>query len=155
MLLTITKTVALPTSTEEVWAVIRDPETVARCLPNIRDFRATGEPGRYTTVLVERLGPFGVQVALTIDVAEDAEARRMVATVAGDDKGGAARVRGDVRATVRPDGDLDGATLEVASDVEVLGRMATLGAVPMRRRGDQVFEQFVKNIASLLEERHA
>ena len=129
--------------------MIRDPETVAGCLPNVRDFRATGEPGRYATQLVERLGPFSVQVALAIDVSEDAAARQMVARIAGDDKGGAARVRGDVRATVRPEGE--GSVLEVASDVEVLGRMASLGAVPMRRRGDQVFEQFIRNIATLLE----
>jgi carbon monoxide dehydrogenase subunit G len=153
MLLAITKSVTLPTSVDQVWAVVRDPETVAGCLPNIKDFRPTDEPGRYATLLVERLGPFSVQVALTITVSEEPAEHRMVATIAGDDKGGAARVRGDVTATVRPDGD--GATLEVASDVEVLGRMAALGAVPMRRRADQIFDQFVKNIATLLEERHA
>jgi len=152
MLLAITKSVPLPVGIDDVWAVIRDPETVAGCLPNVRDFRPGATAGRYETLLVERLGPFSVQVALTIDVSEDAAQRQMVARVAGDDKGGAARVRGDVRATVRADGDAS--LLEVASDVEVLGRLATLGAVPMRRRGDQIFDQFVKNIAALLEERH-
>jgi carbon monoxide dehydrogenase subunit G len=151
MLLAITKSVDLPESPDEVWAVIREPETVAAQLPNVREFRPTGEPGRYATVLVERLGPFGVQVALSIEVEEDAAARTMVARVAGEDRGGAARVRGDVRASVQPQGS--GARLEVASDVEVLGRLATLGAVPIRRRGDQVFEQFVANVARLLEAR--
>ena len=42
-------------------------------------------------------------------------------------------------------------TLEIASNVEVLGRLATLGAVPMKRRADQIFELFVKNIQQLLE----
>jgi carbon monoxide dehydrogenase subunit G len=149
MLLAITKSVTLPVDVDAVWAVIRDPQRVAGCLPNVRDFRPAAEPGRYETLLVERLGPFGVQVALRISVEEDAAARTMVAHVAGDDRGGAARVRGDVRATVVPaDG---GSTLQVQSDVEVLGRLASLGAVPMRRRGDQVFDQFIANIAALLE----
>jgi carbon monoxide dehydrogenase subunit G len=155
MLLAIVKSVTLPRSADEVWALLQRPVDVAGCLPNVRDFTPAAEAGRYTTTLVERLGPFSVQVALTIDVTEDATdptAQRMVATVAGEDRAGQARVRGDVTATVRPAGDL--ATLEVASNVEVLGRMATLGAVPMRRRGDQVFDQFVRNIGTLLEERH-
>jgi uncharacterized protein len=152
MLLAITKSVTLPTTVEQVWALIRDPEAVASCLPNVRDFRSTGEAGRYATLLVERLGPFSVQVPLAIEVTEDEASHAMVARVSGDDKGGAARVRGDVRATVHP--EADGARLEVGSDVEVLGRMASLGAVPMRRRGDQVFDQFVANIASALVARH-
>jgi carbon monoxide dehydrogenase subunit G len=152
MLLAITKSVTLPRSADEVWALLQQPVRVASCLPNVREFEPGDEPGRYTTLLVERLGPFAVQVALTIDVSEDAAARRMVAAVSGEDKAGQARVRGDVTATVTPAGD--GATLEVSSNVEVLGRMAALGAVPMRRRGDQVFEQFVRNIGTLLENGH-
>jgi uncharacterized protein len=154
MLLAITKSVMLPHPIEQVWDVVSDPAAVAGCLPNVRDFRPAGEPGRYVTTLVERLGPFSVQVGLTIDVTEDAASRLMVARIAGDDKGGAARVRGDVRATVGPTTEGAGVRLEIASNVEVLGRMATLGAGPMRRRGDQVFDQFVANIAALLEERH-
>jgi len=154
MLLAITKSVTLPTTVEQVWALIRDPEAVAGCLPNVRDFRATGDAGRYATLLVERLGPFSVQVPLTIDVSEDEPAHGMIARVSGDDKGGAARVRGEVRATVRADDGGEGARLEVGSDVEVLGRLASLGAVPMRRRGDQVFDQFVSNIAAALQARH-
>lgn len=151
MLLAITKSVTLPQSADEVWALLQQPVRVAGCLPNVKEF-AAAEPGRYTTLLVERLGPFSVQVALTIDVSEDAAGRRMVAKVSGEDRAGQARVRGDVTATVRPSGE--GATLDVSSNVEVLGRMAALGAVPMRRRGDQVFEQFVRNIGTLLEEQH-
>jgi carbon monoxide dehydrogenase subunit G len=154
MLLAITKSVTLPHPIDLVWDVLSDPVAVAGCLPNVQDFRPAGEPGRFQTTLVERLGPFSVQVGLTIDVTDDAAGRVMVARIAGDDKGGAARVRGDVRAAVEPATDGAGVRLEVASNVEVLGRMATLGAGPMRRRGDQVFDQFVKNIASLLEERH-
>lgn len=151
MLLAITKSVTLPQSADEVWALLQQPVRVAGCLPNVKEF-AAAEPGRYTTLLVERLGPFSVHVALTIDVSEDAAGRRIVAKVSGEDRAGQARVRGDVTATVRPSGE--GATLEVSSNVEVLGRMVALGAVPMRRRGDQVFEQFVRNIGNLLEEQH-
>jgi carbon monoxide dehydrogenase subunit G len=149
VLLDIAKNVTLKAPAEAVWAFVRDPARVAGCLPNLQDFVPAGQPNRYTTTLVERLGPFQVRIALTIDVAEDDASRRIVAAVSGDDRGGQARVRGEVRATVQPVGD--GARLDVESAVEVLGRMASLGAVPMRRRGDQIFDAFVKTIAARLE----
>jgi carbon monoxide dehydrogenase subunit G len=145
VILDITKRVTLQVPPDQVWSLLQDPPRVAGFLPNVRDFRPLETPGRYATLLVEKLGPFSVQVALTIDVSEDAAHRKMTAKVAGDDKGGQARVRGDLVATVQPEGEA-AATLEVASNVEVLGRLATLGAVPMRRRADQIFEQFVQNI---------
>jgi carbon monoxide dehydrogenase subunit G len=153
VILDITKRVTLPVPPDQVWTLLQDPPRVAGFLPNVRDFRPLDAPGRYATLLVEKLGPFSVQVALTIEVSEDASNHRMTAKVAGDDKGGQARVRGDLVATVQPEGDA-AATLEVASNVEVLGRLATLGAVPMRRRADQIFEQFVQNIGGAFEAGH-
>lgn len=150
MILDITKSVTLQVPADRVWALLQDPPAVAGCLPNVKDFRPAGDPGRWATLLVEKLGPFAVQVALTIEVSEDPATRRMTARVAGDDKGGAARVRGDLVASVVPVGEA-AATLDIASNVEVLGRLATLGAVPMKRRADQIFELFVKNIQQVLE----
>jgi carbon monoxide dehydrogenase subunit G len=153
MLLDISKSVTHRSSTADTWAFLRDPSRVAACLPNLHDFKPAGEhdikPGRYTTLLVERLGPFQVSIPLTIEVSEDAAGLRISAAVSGDDRAGQARVRGEVRAAVLPsDG---GSIVEIASEVEVLGRMAALGAVPMRRRGDQIFAQFVRNIGIQLE----
>lgn len=148
MLLDIAKSVTLDAPADAVWAFVRDPVAVAGCLPNLQDFVPVGQPNRYSTTLVERLGPFQVRIALTIEVTEDAATRRMVAAVSGDDRGGQARVRGEVRATVH-EAD-DGSRLDVESAVEVLGRMASLGAVPMRRRGDQIFDAFVKTIGARL-----
>jgi carbon monoxide dehydrogenase subunit G len=151
VILDITKSVTLQVPVDRVWALLQDPPAVAACLPNVRDFRQVDAvPGKWATVLVEKLGPFAVQVALVIEVTEDAAAHRITARVAGDDKGGAARVRGDLVAGVVAAGD-SAATLDITSNVEVLGRLATLGAVPMKRRADQIFELFVKNIGQALE----
>jgi len=150
VILDITKSVTLQVSVDRVWALLQDPPKVAACLPNVRDFRPADGAGRWATQLVEKLGPFSVQVALTIEVIEDAAAHRMTARVAGDDKGGQARVRGDLVAAVTAAAGA-ASTLEITSNVEVLGRLATLGAVPMKRRADQIFELFVKNIGQALE----
>ena len=144
MLLNISKSATLPTSAETVWALLRQPKRVAACLPNVQEFSERDAPGEYLAVLVERLGPFSIDVALSVNVVEDAAARRTTARVSGEDRAGNARVRGEVGATVMAAGA--GATLDVTSRVEVLGRLATLGAVPIRRRGDQVFDQFIENL---------
>lgn len=150
MILDITKSVTLQVPVDRVWALLQDPPRVAACLPNVKDFRPAGDPGMWAMLLVEKLGPFSVQVALTILVTEDPATHRMTAKVAGDDKGGQARVRGDLIAGVTATGDA-ASTIEVSSNVEVLGRLATLGAVPMKRRADQIFELFVRNIGRVLE----
>jgi len=154
VILDITKRVTLQVPPDRVWQMLQDPSWIASLLPNVRDFKPLDAPNRYSTLLVEKLGPFSVQVPLTIDVSEDAAKRQMTARVAGDDKGGQARVRGELVATVTPEGDA-AASLEVASNVEVLGRLATLGAVPMRRRADQIFDQFVQNIGGAVEDSRA
>jgi carbon monoxide dehydrogenase subunit G len=148
MLLQIEKTANLEREAEVVWTFLQDPIRVAACLPNAHDFRRAGEPNRFVATLVERVGPFKVQVPLTIDVTQEPELRRVSANVAGDDRSGQAKVRGDVRAQVQQ--AASGSILVVDSKVEVLGRLATLGAMPMRRRGDQVFEVFLRNIEAVL-----
>ena len=148
MLLEITKSVALDQPADTVWEIVREPETVAACLPNIREFERQGEGHSYSATIEDKLGPFKVEVPVTIDVSEDAPARRMTANVAGNDKRGQARVRGEVAASVvAADG---GSALELTSRIEVLGRLATLGAVPMRRRADQIFDVFVRNLSARL-----
>lgn len=149
MILSIAKSADLPVSPGDAWALVRDPVRVARCIASIEAFEPAAPPGRFEAVLVERLGPFSVRVPLTVAVTENAAARVMVAAVSGEDRAGQARVRGEVRATVLA-GDGAASRLEVSSEMEVLGRLASLGAVPIRRRGDQVFEAFVVALRRLL-----
>ena len=148
MLLEIDKSVSLAQSTEAVWDVVRDPVTVAGCIPNVRDFEAGTDPGMFTATIEDRLGPFRVEVPVSIKVGNDTDSHTMTADIAGNDKRGQARVRGEVAAVII--GEQDGARLELTSRIEVLGRLAALGAVPMRRRADQIFDVFVGNLTELL-----
>jgi carbon monoxide dehydrogenase subunit G len=148
MLLEIDKSVSLRQSVSTVWDVVRDPKVVAGCITNVSDFKPRDETGTYSATIRDRLGPFQVEVPVTISVGDDEAARTMTADIAGNDKRGQARVRGRVAAVVVP--EPDGARLELKSRIEVLGRLAALGAVPMRRRADQIFDAFVANLTMLL-----
>jgi carbon monoxide dehydrogenase subunit G len=148
VLLEINKAVVLDQPIESTWSIVRDPATLAGVIPSVSDFHPLeGGPGFGATV-EDKLGPFKIEVPVVIQVSEDAEAHRMKATIAGNDKRGQARVRGEVTATVGR--DPAGSRLELTATIEVLGRLAALGAVPMRRRADQIFEVFVRDLSELL-----
>ena len=46
----------------------------------------------------------------------------------------------------------DGSRLVVATRIDVLGKLATLGAAPMRRRADQIFDEFIARVSARLAE---
>lgn len=148
MLVEISKTVTLAQSADRIWSVVRDPATVASAISNVRDFRAVDGGPTYTATIEDKLGPFKVEVPVTAEVTEDPSARRMTVRIAGNDSRGQARVSGEVSANVV--GTDSESRLEVSARIEVLGRLAALGAVPMRRRADQIFETFIKNLAGIL-----
>jgi carbon monoxide dehydrogenase subunit G len=148
MLLEIDKSVRLSQSAEAIWNVVRDPIRVASCIPNVRDFVGRDEPGAYGAVIEDKLGPFRVEVPVVIQVEEASDDHRLAAAISGHDRRGQARVRGEVTALVV--GEADGASLVLTSRIEVLGKLAALGAVPMRRRADQIFETFVRNLTAVL-----
>jgi carbon monoxide dehydrogenase subunit G len=85
---------------------------------------------------------------VNIAVKEVEPPRRITAELAGDDKRGQARVRGTLEATAEAQ---DGSTqLTLGMRLEILGRLATLGAVPIKRRADEVLSEFLHNVASSL-----
>jgi carbon monoxide dehydrogenase subunit G len=87
-------------------------------------------------------------VPVEIDLRTVEAPRRIVAGLTGADSRGQARVKGDLEAVVEPSGD--GARLTLGIKVEVLGKLATLGAAPMRRRADDLFADFVRRIDAAL-----
>jgi carbon monoxide dehydrogenase subunit G len=148
MLLTIEKRVALGHPVAEVWELVRDARRVSACVPGVSDLVETGEPGGYRATVSDKLGPFRLTVPVTVQVDEDPATHRIKARATGDDRGGHARVRGEMSVSVDASGT--GAQLVVSSSLEVLGRLASLGAIPMKRRADQIFEQFVRNVEATL-----
>ena len=144
MLLEITKVAEVGATPADAWSLVRDVPRLSGCLPNVSDLKAVEEDRRYAAVVADKLGPFRVQVPVQIELLEVDAPRRIVARLAGNDRGNLARVRGTLEATVEPVVDEAGARLTVGVRLEVLGRLATLGAAPMRRRADEIFGEFAR-----------
>ena len=144
MRLEISKVAEVEAPPAAAWALIRDVPRLGGCIPNVSDLAVVEEGRRYSAVVADKLGPFRVQVPVQIELTTVEEPRRIVAELAGNDRRGQARVRGTLEATVESAGG--GSRLTLDMRLEVLGRLAALGAAPMRRRADEIFGEFARRI---------
>ena len=126
------------------WSFIRDVERLSGCIPNVSELRTLETDRRYSAVVSDQLGPFKLSVPVEIEVESVDEPRRLSAAVTGTDRRGQARINGTLSADIEP---LDSGTrIALSMRMEILGKLATLGASPIRRRADEIFSRFAKCI---------
>jgi carbon monoxide dehydrogenase subunit G len=150
MLLEIEKQASIPVAPEAAWALLRDVPALTSCIPNVGDLQEIESDRRYGATISDKIGPFRVTVPVQIAIESIEEPRRIVAGISGNDAKGQARLKGNLEATVDSEGE--GARLVVATRIDVLGKLATLGAAPMRRRADQIFDEFIARVSARLAE---
>ncbi len=127
-----------------VWIALLDFHRVASWIPVVAELREIEPPSRYGAVLADRLGPFTLRadLAVTVDV-RDAD-RRMRVTASGEDRQIASRISVSVDLAVRDEGT--GSAVAVDGRYEITGRVATLGAGAVRKKGEHVLEQLFANM---------
>jgi carbon monoxide dehydrogenase subunit G len=150
MLLEIAKQADIVVAPEAAWALLRDFPELAMCIPNVADLEEVEPDRRYGATITDKIGPFRVTVPVRIAIESIEEPRRIVAAISGNDAKGQARLKGNLEATVDPEGN--GTRLVVSTRIDVLGKLATLGAAPMRRRADQIFDEFIARVSARLAE---
>jgi len=72
----------------------------------------------------------------------------MTVTAGGEDHQVASRIAATIELRVESDGD--GTSLEVSGRYEVTGKVATLGAGAIRKKGDKILQEFVASAAKEL-----
>jgi carbon monoxide dehydrogenase subunit G len=133
------KTIHLTASPDAAWAAVNDVHRVASWLSIVREVRDVEPPRRYAALLEDRLGPFAMRADLDLTV-EREEGRRMRVNAAGEDRQVASRIAATIELAVEPDGA--GSSLAVTGRYEVTGRVATLGAGAVRKKGGRILEEF-------------
>jgi carbon monoxide dehydrogenase subunit G len=144
MQLEVTRIVDVHVPQSVTWALLRDLARLSACIPRLSDLQVIEADQHYTGVVSDKLGPFSLKVPVRIDVLDVDAPSRITAALAGDDQKGQARVRGTLEALAEATDD--GTCLTLSMRVEVLGKLASLGASPMRRRADDLFSTFVENV---------
>ncbi len=138
------RTIRLDARPDAVRSAILDVRRVASWLSIVRDVRDVDPPRRYAALLEDRLGPFALRADLDISV--DAPHAKVVhVAAAGEDRQVASRITATIDLALEPDGG--GTNLSVTGRYEISGRVATLGAGAIRKKGDQLLEDFFANLS--------
>jgi carbon monoxide dehydrogenase subunit G len=141
------KTIRLDATPDAVWQAINDVRRVASWLSIVREVRDVEPPHRYAALLEDRVGPFAMRADLDLKV-ETSEERRMRVIASGEDRQVASRIAATIELALRPDGG--GTSLEAKGRYEVTGKVATLGAGAIRKKGDRILEEFFASASSEL-----
>lgn len=138
MLQEFAKTIRLDAGPDAVWDAVNDVRRVASWLSIVREVRDVEPPRRYAALLEDRLGPFAMRADLDLTV--EREGRHMRVTAAGEDRQVASRIAATIELVVEPDGA--GTSLAATGRYEVTGRVATLGAGAIRKKGERILQEF-------------
>ena len=151
MLLKLAEELPLNAPIDEVWKLLRDTPRLTGLLPGVESVEPLQVEGKelYAAKVSEKIGPFKISMNLQVSISDAVEPSLLKATIQGADSMGLNRMTGSMQValTAAP----GGTQMHFEASIEVLGKLATLGAVPIRRRTTQVFAEFAKNIQGQFE----
>ena len=134
---------------EKVWRFLWDVDRFIACVPGCKE-AGTVDPGKsYTATMTEKVGPFRVEFPMKIDVLESRELEYIKAQATGSDSKIGSRMKVELEVALASDGDRT--KLRLASNVDILGKLATLGHSMIKRKADQVMDEFARNLKQKLE----
>jgi len=151
MLLKLTEELTLNASIDEVWRLLRDTPRLTALLPGVENVAPLDKESveAYAAKVTEKIGPFKITMNLELRVTEAVEPSLLKAAIKGADSMGLNRITGAMQVALSPASS--GTQMHFEASIEILGKLATLGAVPIRRRTTQAFAEFAQNIQGQFE----
>jgi carbon monoxide dehydrogenase subunit G len=142
----IARTTLVAAPRAQVWQALLDFRRVASWLSIVGDVRELEPLRHYAAVLEDRVGPFALRADLAVTV--HAEDPRLRVEASGEDRQVASRITATVDLALA---DEDGATrVTVGGGYDITGRIATLGAGAIRKKGEHVLDEFVARLTQEL-----
>lgn len=136
--------VRLAATPASIWSALLDFERVASWLPIVGEVREIEPMRRYSAVLEDRMGPFALRADLSVTVDPVAIDRRLRVSASGEDRQVASRIVATIDLSVAD--DAGGSALAVKGHYEITGRIATLGAAAIRKKGERVLDDFIGSL---------
>ncbi len=132
------------------WDFLWQIDRLAACLPGCKDVREVEAGKLFKASFEDSIGPYKVRFDMDITVQESRapEFVRLSATGRDTHLGTSQQAALDVSLGER-DGNRTAVT--IAGDVQVLGKVATLGQFVIKRKVSQLSKQFAANLAAALE----
>ncbi|MDO8299715.1 CoxG family protein [Lacisediminimonas sp.] len=140
----------LPATPERLWVLFFDVQRVAALIPGCENVREITPLESYAAVMKQKIGPFKLEMPTDIKVEEHTAPSRVRMRASGRDKftGTTLEVLLTVGLAALPDG---GARLAVDADMQVNGRLASLGYSVVKKKSEELFIEFERRLRAELE----
>jgi uncharacterized protein len=134
---------------EEVWAAVLDVERVAPTVPGAQVLERTGEDA-YRVAIKVKVGPMSMTYRGEVEITErDEAAHRAVMKARAKESRGQGMADADVTMVLSGDDGRTSAT--VTTQVELSGKVATMGQGVLQDVSGRLVQTFAKNLAAMLE----
>ena len=133
---------------EKVWEFLWDIEKLSHCIPGCQGVKTIKEREKYELSLKDSVGPITVQFELLAEVKKLEPLKLIEIAMEGKDfKAGG--VRQTMALTLSPKGN--GTEVEFETDVNVFGRLGTLGYPFVKKKAESVIKEFGDKVKSAIE----
>lgn len=146
MLVKLTEELPLNASIDQVWELLRDTRRLAGLLPGVESVERvfSDENEAYSARVTDKIGPFKITMNLEVRITGLSEPSALKAALRGADAMRVNHMTGSMQVALMP--AASGTQMRFEASIEVLGPLATLGAVPIRRRTTELFAKFTRNV---------
>ncbi|MFQ5903482.1 MAG: CoxG family protein [Candidatus Binatia bacterium] len=143
------KEIEILNSREKVWQFLWDIDRFITCIPGCKEANTVEAGKRYTATMVEKVGPFRVEFPMQIEVTQSEGMSHIKAQASGSDNQVGSRMKVELEVHLKGDGERT--LFSFVASVDILGKLATLGHSIIKRKADQVMEEFAQAVKKRLE----
>jgi carbon monoxide dehydrogenase subunit G len=147
--LQFSKEVEILAPREKVWNFIWDVDRFIACVPGCKEAKTIEAGKLYAATMVEKVGPFRVEFPTTIEVLEREELTHIKAQASGADNKIGSRMKLSLDVKLQDQGEKT--VLGFVAGVDILGKLAALGHGIIKRKADQVLDEFAQAVKKRLE----
>ena len=136
-------------SRERIWSLLEDVPRAAALIPGVSDVVETG-PNTFSGKMQTRVGPMKITLDGELTTTQNPE--DFTWRIEGNAKalaGGGLRVIVDAAVA---EGDADSSTLTVATDIQFMGKLGTMGQPFIRSKANSQMKDFIKNLEKELKQ---
>jgi carbon monoxide dehydrogenase subunit G len=134
---------------EDVWEAVLDVERVAPTVPGAQVLERTGEDA-YKVAIKVKVGPMSMTYRGEVEIVErDAAAHRAVMKARAKESRGQGTADADV--TMELSGDDGRTAATVTTEVQLSGKVATMGQGVLQDVSGRLVQTFAQNLAAMLE----
>ncbi|VTU45969.1 hypothetical protein SRS16P2_00416 (plasmid) [Variovorax sp. SRS16] len=142
----------LPASAAQLWSIFFDVQRVAQLIPGCENVTEVEPLKEFSALMKQKLGPFKLELPTTITLGAHTLERYVELSASGRDKftGTTLAVNMKVNLEERHNHGAVECLLSIDADMQVAGKLASLGYPVVKKRSEELFADFEKRLRNEL-----